>query len=117
MMDDFGKRGVQIAAVSANDRATAEKTTTEWGLDKLPIGYELSIDDARNWGLFVSNAIKDTEPAQFVEPGTFIIRADGTLYSSIVQSMPFSRATGEQILGMLDFVIEKDYPARGEANS
>ena len=114
MMDTFAQRGIQIAAVSANSRELAEEAAGKWGLDKLTLGYGLSMDDARRWGLFVSSAIKDTEPAQFVEPGLFVIRPDGTLYASIVQTMPFSRPTGAQILSSLEFVIEKDYPARGE---
>ena len=41
-------------------------------------------------------------------------RADGTLYWSAIQTMPFARPHFRELLGAVDFVISKDYPARGE---
>ncbi len=35
--------------------------------------------------------------------------------STSVQSMPFARPHFREILAALDFVVAKDYPARGEA--
>lgn len=35
-------------------------------------------------------------------------------YFGTVQTMPFARPAFDQILGALDFVIAKNYPARGE---
>ena len=54
------------------------------------------------------------EPPLFSEPGLFLIRPDGTLYFGTVQTMPFARPTIPEIMGAIDFVIEKKYPARGE---
>ena len=113
--DDYAKLGVELVAVSANDGELANRTTAEWGLSKLPVGHGLTLDDARTWGLFGSAAIKPTEPEHFVEPGLFVIRPDGTLYASVTQTMPFSRPTGAQLLSSLTWIIENDYPARGEA--
>jgi hypothetical protein len=45
----------------------------------------------------------------------FLVRPDRTLYYAAVQSMPFARPHLRDILAGLDFVIAKDYPARGEA--
>ena len=98
-----------------NPRELAERTAREWSLDELPLGYGLPIDDARRWGLHVSSAIGDHEPAQFTEPAQFVIRADGTLFASIVQTMPFSRPPAKQILSSLEFILDNDYPARGES--
>ena len=36
------------------------------------------------------------------------------LYYGSVQTMPFVRPHFSELLGAIDFVIEKDYPARGE---
>ena len=107
--------GIDVIAITANAKDLAEKSAQEWGIDKLKHGYGLSVEDARRWGLFVSASIKDNEPPHFVEPATFVIRPDGTLYASIVQTMPFSRPSAEQILSSLEWIIDKDYPARGEA--
>ena len=49
------------------------------------------------------------------EPGVFLVRPDRTLYWASVQSMPFARPHFREIVAALDFVIAKDYPARGEA--
>jgi hypothetical protein len=55
------------------------------------------------------------EPPLFTEPGVFLVRPDHTLYWASVQSMPFARPHFREIVAALDFVIAKDYPARGEA--
>ena len=113
LMDDFSAQGIELLPVSANSRELAAQSAQEWGLERLSLGYGLSKDDARRLGLFISTAIKDTEPEWFTEPALFLIRPDGTLYASVVQTMPFSRPTGEQLLSSLSFIVEKGYPARG----
>ena len=75
----------------------------------------LPIEEALEWGLFVSNAVKETEPAQFTEPGIFAIAPDRTLYASMIQTMPFARPPARNLLSFLVYVSENDYPARGEA--
>ena len=94
----------------------------ERGLDKLDIAYGMTLEEGRNWGLYVSSGIGKTssgfeEPAQFLEPGLFFIRPDQTLYFASVQTMPFARPAFGDILKALDFVIAKGYPARGEVES
>lgn len=115
MLSEYEAAGVSVFAVSANDKETATKTVEEWGLDKLRIGYGLDLVVADEWGLFLSAAAKDTEPAHFVEPGLFVVRPDGTLYASIVNTMPFARPPAKNFLGTLQWIIENDYPPRGEA--
>ena len=51
----------------------------------------------------------------FGEPGLFLIRPDHTVYYQAIQSMPFGRPSFRGMLGGIDFVLENDYPARGEA--
>ncbi len=111
----FAELGVDVIAISSDTRERAEKTRKEWEINHLRIGYGLSLDTAREWGLFVSHAIRDSEPAQFSEPGLFLIRPDGTLYAAAIQTMPFARPRFDELLGALKFIIENDYPARGEA--
>jgi hypothetical protein len=43
------------------------------------------------------------------------IKPDQTLYASSVATMPFARPHFKEILAAIDFIVEKDYPARGEA--
>ena len=54
------------------------------------------------------------EPALFSEPGLFLVLPDRTLYFASVQTMPFARPHFTDILAALDYVIAKNYPARGE---
>ena len=114
-LDDFRSRGVEVIAISGDTRERAEQVKEEWGLEKLRVGYGQSIASMREWGLFISNAIKESEPALFGEPGLFLIRPDGTVYYEAINSMPFGRPSFQEMLGTIDWVLENDYPARGEA--
>ena len=64
--------------------------------------------------VFGKTSVGIEEPALFSEPGLFLVRPDGTLYWSAVQTMPFSRPHLADLLAALDFIAERNYPARGE---
>ncbi len=115
LVDDFAERGVEPIAISMNGEDLAAQSKAEWGLDRIKVGYGMSEELARSWGLYISNAIRDTEPSKFSEPGLFLVRPDGRLYYLSVQNTPFTRPSLEELLQRLDFVIEKGYPARGDA--
>lgn len=112
---EFTARGVNVIAVSSDSRERAEKAKQDWGLNNLKIGYGLPIPKAREWGLYVSRGIKESEPAEFSEPGLFLIKPDRTLYCASVNTMPFARASFSDVLNAVDFVVKNNYPARGEA--
>ena len=114
-LDDFTRRGVEVIAISTDTQERAEQSRKDWAIERLPIAYGLSIDQARQWGLFISSSIKAEEPSRFAEPGLFLIRPDGTLYCASVQTMPFARPSFAEVLQAVAFVTEKNYPARGEA--
>jgi peroxiredoxin len=114
-LDEFAKRGVEVVAVSTDTMERADQSKRDWGIERLPIAYGLSIDQARQWGLYISASIKAEEPPLFAEPGLFLIRPDGTLYCASAQTMPFARPSFADILQAVAFVTEKNYPARGEA--
>ena len=119
MIDDFAKVGVNCIAVSPDSKERAEKSAEDWGMEELTLGYGIDLDTARQWGLFVSTGRGPTtagvkETRLFSEPGLFLIRPDGTLYFSSVQTMPFARPRFEDVLKAVKFVLEKDYPARGQ---
>lgn len=117
---EFAERGVELLALSTDGAERAGRARTDWGLENVPIGYGLTIERAREWGLYVSTSrgmtsIGVEEPALFSEPGLFLVRPDRTLYAAVVQTMPFSRPNFKELLGAVDFILSKDYPARGEA--
>ena len=118
-LPDFAKRGVSVVAISSDAAERAERSKQEWRLPNLRLGYSLDLQVARSWGLYVSTSLGMTstgieEPALFSEPAIFLVRPDRTLYFGSVQTMPFARPHFADILGALDFVIAKNYPARGE---
>lgn len=120
MGGEFERRGVTTVVASTDDLARAAQAKSQWGLDRLRVGYGVTIAKARQWGLFVSTGRGKTsagveEPALFAEPGLFLVRPDRTLYWSSVSTMPFARPHFDEIAQAIDFVVGRDYPARGEA--
>ncbi len=118
-MPEFKIRGVEVLALSSDTAERAKAMADKIGATNLRIGYCLSLQTARQWGLYISTSRGQTsigieEPALFSEPGVFIVRADGTLYYGSTQTMPFARPSFQDLLGAIDFAIAKDYPARGE---
>jgi peroxiredoxin len=120
LLPEFEKRGVTVIAASSDSMERAEQAKSVWGLQTLRIAYGLPIENAREWGLYVSRSNGLTsagvvEPDLFNEPGLYIVRPDGTLYWGTTTTMPFGRPHFNEILQSLEFVIAKDYPARGDA--
>jgi hypothetical protein len=84
------------------------------------VGYGVSIDKAREWGLYISTSRGTTsagveEPPLFAEPGLFLVKPDRTLYWASISTMPFARPHFQEIAAAIDFAVSKNYPARGEA--
>ena len=116
---DFAEAGVKILALSSDDKARTEQALADWELKNINLGYGLSKEQAQAWGLHRSagrglTSIGIEEPAEFSEPGLFLVRPDNTLYWAQVSTMPFARPLFREVLGAVNFVVEKDYPARGE---
>jgi peroxiredoxin len=118
-VDDFAERGISTIAISTDGEERTQGMVDKIPVEKLRFGYDLSLEKAREWGLYISTSRGKTsigieEPALFAEPGLFLINPDQTLYYMSVQTMPFVRPHFSELLSAVDFVIEKNYPARGE---
>jgi len=119
LVPGFAQRGVETIAISSDEADRARQMAEKINASGLRIGYGLDLASARAWGLYISatrgkTSIGIEEPALFSEPGVFLVRTDGTIYYSSVQSMPFARPAFSELLQALDFAIKNDYPARGE---
>lgn len=119
LAEDLAERGFGLLALSTDTEERARKMQEKTGATKMAFGYDLPLSVARDWGLYLSagqgaTSIGVEEPDLFAEPGLFIVKADQTLYFAAVQTMPFMRPDMSGMIGSLDFVIAKDYPARGE---
>lgn len=111
---DLNDAGVgRVIAVSMETEERSARVVQKWGLTDLPVAYGLSEQSAREWGLFISTAIKEGEPATFNEPGMFVLDSDGSMFWSSVASMPFGRPALGDVIAGLRYVQNEDYPARG----
>jgi peroxiredoxin len=119
MHAQFSKQGVIAVAISTDDAERACSAESRWGLDDLCVAYDLSLEQARAWGLYISSgrgrpSLGIEEPPMFIEPALFLVRPDRTLYFAAVQSMPFARPCFVDMLRGIELAIARDYPARGE---
>lgn len=115
MKEDFAEAGVNVVAISSNDQELGEKSFSEWELEGLDLGYGLSPEKALEWGLHLSTPREGgTDPDIFNEPGLFLVKSDGTLFCSSIQTMPFTRPNLTEILNASKFVVENNYPPRGQ---
>jgi peroxiredoxin len=118
LLPEYERRGTKVIAISSDTHDRALGMAKKVG-SNLRFGYSLPLAVARQWGLYISasrgkSSINVEEPPLFSEPGVFLIRPDGTLYYSAVQTMPFARPLFSELLQAIDFAITKNYPARGE---
>ncbi len=116
---DFAERGVKTIAVSSDGGERAREMADKINAKNLRIAYDLPLEVAKKWGLYISTSRGKTsigieEPALFSEPGLFMVTPEQTLYYGSVQTMPFVRPHFSELVGALDFAIANDYPARGE---
>ena len=115
-LDELKDAGIgRVVAVSMENEERSLAVVEQWRLGELDVAYGLSEASAREWGLFISTAIKEGEPARFNEPGMFILDRDAMLYWSSVASMPFGRPALDDIIAGVKYAEEKHYPARGAA--
>jgi peroxiredoxin len=119
LVPEFERRGVKTIAISSDNAERGAAMAEKIKASGLRVGYGLSLESARAWGLYISESRGTTsigieEPALFSEPGVFLIRPDGTLYYGSTQTMPFARPNFADLIGALDFTIPINYPARGE---
>ncbi len=57
-VEDFAKRGVKTIAVSPDGEERARAMADKIGAEKLRIGYDLALQEARNWGLYDFNVAR-----------------------------------------------------------
>lgn len=109
----FAEQQIALILVSADPREKAEATKAEWGLT-LPVGYDLSLEQMKQLGLYVSAPRSPQETDRpFAEPGTFVINPAGRLQIVDIANAPFARPDLKALLDGITFVKSKDYPVRG----
>lgn len=114
-IDEFAAHGVEVVALSADDRARAERSRDEWPVERVPLGFGAGIDALRAWGLYISNAYGPDMPERFGEPGVFLVASDGTLRYAAVTSTPFGRPRAEDLLAGIDYLVRRPATTFGQA--
>lgn len=112
---EFDKINVDVIAISTDPEEKARQFRDDNNLS-FAVGYGLSIPDARALGLFISAPLSSAETDQpFSEPGTYLVRPDGTIQIIDVANAPFSRPDLQMLKSGIAFIQKQDYPPRGLA--
>jgi len=115
MLGDFKAANIDVSVLSADGLEKARTESEECGW-KFPVGYDLTVEHAKQLGLYVSSPRSPQETDQpFAEPGVFVINPRGQVQIVDVSNAPFARPDLRALLDGIRFVIEKDYPVRGTA--
>ncbi|MCB1235390.1 MAG: thioredoxin peroxidase, partial [Verrucomicrobiae bacterium] len=79
-----------------------------------PVAYDLSIEEMRELGLYISDPRSAEETDRpFAEPATFAVNEEGLLHLIEISNTPFNRADLAELLDTVEWVKENNYPIRG----
>ncbi len=113
LRDDFAALGVTVIAASGDpaDRAQAMVDETGYGG---PMGYDLSVPQMRELGLYISDPLSDAETDRpFAEPGLFVINPAGQLQVHDISTAPWARPDLAMVRDGIKFAQDKGRPPRG----
>lgn len=113
MRDDWTDAGFNVAVVSADsyEKAKADQTAFGWGFD---LGYGLTEDQMATLGLYVTEPLSpDEAEGNFAEPGTFVLRPDGSQIIVAISNGPAVRPELAELLDGMIFNKNNDRPHRG----
>ncbi len=109
----YAELDTEILLASGDPKEKAEFCRGDWGLS-LPIAYDLSVEQMRALGLYVSEPRSPQETDRpFAEPGVFVINPEGKIQIVDISNAPFARPDLEAISKGLAFIKDKGYPIRG----
>lgn len=114
MRNDWSEAGFDIAVVSADslEKAQADQAEFAWAFD---LGYGLSEAQMAQLGVYVTEPLSPDEADQnFAEPGTFVLRPDGSQIIVAVSNGPAVRPDLAELLDGMIFNKTNDRPARGK---
>jgi peroxiredoxin len=114
MRNDWTDAGFDIAVVSADSLEKAQADQTEFGWE-FDLGYGLSEAQMDQLGVYVTDPLSPAEPDhRFAEPGTFVLRPDGSQIIVAISNGPAVRPELSELLGGMIFNKTNDRPARGK---
>lgn len=113
LLDQFKEIRTEVVAISGDpkEKAEAEAQAEGW---RFPVGYDLSLDQMRSLGLYISEPRSPRETDRpFPEPGLFIVNPEGNIQVIDISNAPFARPDLDGVLKGLKFIQEHQYPIRG----
>lgn len=113
MKNQWQDAGFDIAVVSADtvEKAQADQAEFNWNFD---LGYGLLEEQMSTLGLYVTEPLSASETdRRFAEPGTFVIRPDGSILLIAISNGPSARPELTELLDGMIFTIKNDRPPRG----
>ncbi|MCF2869505.1 redoxin domain-containing protein [Octadecabacter sp. G9-8] len=113
MRNDWTAAGFDIAVVSADtqEKAQADQEEFGWGFD---LGYDLNEAQMNLLGLYVTEPLSANETdRRFAEPGTYVLRPNGSLIAVSISNGPAVRPDLSELLDGMIFNKKNDRPARG----
>ncbi|MEP2897043.1 redoxin domain-containing protein [Roseibium sp.] len=113
MRGDWAEAGFDVVVVSADSREKAQADVDEfgWGFD---LAYGLTEDQMATLGVYVTEPLSpDEADGNFAEPGTFVMRADGSQIIVAISNGPAVRPELAELLDGMIFNKTKDRPHRG----
>jgi len=113
LIEEFAAVGVSVAALSADPEEKAAADVAEHGW-RFPLGYDLSIEQMRQLGLYISQPRSPQETDRpFAEPGLFLINPAGEAQIIDISNAPFARPDLASIARAAKRIQDMDYPIRG----
>ena len=113
LKEDFEAADLDVVAISGDGFEKASAVVSEKELS-FPVGYDLSIEQMNQLGLYISDPRSPKETDQpFPEPGLFVLRPDNAMQIIDISNAPFARPDLAGILRGVTFIRENDYPVRG----
>lgn len=113
MLSQWQDAGFDIAVVSADpeEKAHADQAEFGWSFD---LGYDLSEAQMATLGLYVTEPLSPSETdRRFAEPGTYVIRPDGSVVLIAISNGPSARPDLAELLDGMIFTKVNDRPTRG----
>lgn len=115
MRSQWNDAGFDVAVVSADPEAKAAADQKEFGWS-FDLGYGLREEQMATLGLYVTEPLSPSETdRRFAEPGTFVIRPDGSLLLIAISNGPSARPELTELLDGMIFTKDNDRPPRGTA--
>jgi len=113
LIDEFADADVSVMAMSADPEEKAAADVSEFGW-RFPLGYGLTIDQARELRLYISEPRSPQETDRpFAEPGLFLINPQGQIQIVDISNAPFARPDLAAVARGAKRIQERNYPIRG----